>query len=461
MRAVATLVLLCLAGGAKADPTALASALARDGATQGITVTLCFAPVCGQGPHIALDAHRLLPPGSVQKVVTSAAALDLLGPDHTFETRLRAGGRVEGRVLAGDLYLEGNGDPFLVSERLWLLAQDVAATGLREVQGKLIVDAGRVADLDSIRTAERTDSPYASPVSRVGVNFNNLCFLVRPGAGPGLPAFVASDPFPIAGVSIDSAVRTGKAEPLQWTRTADKTGETWKVQGAVASDSPAARVYRAASDPARLAGSVLEGLLAQSGIAVGGVEEGRAPSGAQVIASLPSLPLGALVRSMNGYSNNFMADLLLADLGGGSAGAGAERIGRWLTEVVGLTEPPVIRDGSGLSSANRISAEQIVAVLCWAADRERIYPDLYASFPRPRGTGTLEKRFRDAPPPSLRAKTGTLGDKGVSSIAGYVDTSTGERYAFCIIQQAAPGAGIKVADLRAREEAWLRLFTDP
>jgi D-alanyl-D-alanine carboxypeptidase/D-alanyl-D-alanine-endopeptidase (penicillin-binding protein 4) len=462
MRTAAAVTILCLAAtGAGATPGGLAAELAGRGAPPRVAVSICFAPVCGTGPRVALDGDRPLPPASVQKIVTSAAALDLLGPDRTFETRVRADGPIRAPRLEGNLYLEGDGDPFLVSERLWLLAQDLAATGLREVAGSLFVNAGRVADLDSIRAAERTDSPYASPVSLVGVNFNNLCFLVRPGPRAGAPAVVYPDPFPVEGVSIENQVRTGPGEPLELIRTKLKAGERWTLRGAVATGSPPERIYRAAGEPAPLAGSVLKGLLGEAGVTIGPVEEGRAPRDAPVVASLPSLPLGALMRGMNGYSNNFMADLLLADMGEGSARAGVERVRGWLANVVGMQSLPTIRDGSGLSAANRISAQQIVDVLVWASRSERVFPDLYASLPRPHGSGTLERRFRVSAAPALRAKTGTLGDRGVSSIAGYVDTAAGERYAFCIIQQASPEAGLKVADLRAREEGWLRLFTEP
>lgn len=462
MRVTAALALLFFAAtGAGATPAGLSAELAGKGAPAGVAVSICFAPICGDGPRVSLDAERPLPPASVQKIVTSAAVLDLLGPDHTFETRVRADGSIQGPRMDGNLYLEGDGDPFLVSERLWLLAQDLVATGLREVGGSLIVNARRVADLDSIRIAERTDSPYASPVSRLGVNFNNLCFLVRPAPRAGAPAFVACDPYPVAGVSIDNQVRTGAAAPIEMTRSSWKGAERWTVRGSVPPDATPERIYRAAADPARLAGSVLMGLMKETGIVVRTVAAGAAPKSAPVVARLSSLPLGELVRSMNGYSNNFMADLLLADIGEGSARVGAERVRGWLAQSVGLRSLPEIRDGSGLSGANRISAAQIVGVLEWASRSERVFPDLYASLPRPHGSGTLEKRFRDASAPAVRAKTGTLGDRGVSSIAGYIDTAAGERYAFCIIQQASPESGVKVADLRAREEAWLRLFVAP
>jgi D-alanyl-D-alanine carboxypeptidase len=75
--------------------------------------------------------------------------------------------------------------------------------------------------------------------------------------------------------------------------------------------------------------------------------------------------------------------------------------------------------------------------------------------------GTLERRFRNGPAPALRAKTGTLGDHGVSSIAGYVDGPDDRRYAFCILQQASAASGLRVSDLREREETWLREFVAP
>lgn len=453
--------LMLLAGGAIASPAELAERLAREGPPKGVAVSLCFAPVCGVGPAVTLDADRQLPPASVQKIVTTAAALDLLGPDHTFETRIRSDHAVRDSILQGNIYLEGDGDPFLVSERLWLLAQDVAANGVRRIQGTIYVDEGRVADLDSIRAAERTDSPYASPVSRVGVNFNNLCFIVRPGSRSGSRAVAACDPYPVEGIAIQNDVGTGPAEPLELTRTGTGDGERWRVRGSVTPSTPPERIYRAAKDPARLAGSILRGLLASSGVDVHGVAAGRAPDGAPVLARLSSLPLGELVRSMNGYSNNFMADLLLADLGNGRAREGVARVHAWLRDDVGMVSRPTIHDGSGLSSADRISASQITTILTWAAGHEEVFPDLYASLPRPHGAGTLEKRFRTGGPPSIRAKTGTLGDRGVSSIAGYVDTAAGERYAFCIIQQASPDAGLRVADLRVREESWILTFVAP
>jgi len=450
---------------AAASPESLEALLRSGRQPPGVSVSLLFEPVCGSGTRVALGDSVALPPASVQKIVTSTAALDLLGPDHRFTTRVRADQPVRGARLEGNLYLEGDGDPFLVSERMWLLAHDVAVTGLREVAGDLFVDAEVITDLQFIRAREETVSPYAAPVSRLAVNFNSLCFLVRPGTKTGVLASVVLDPFPVAGVKSISRVTTvgsGPTAPLIALRVLNGAREIWTLEGSIPVNTPPVRIYGATQSPAELAGGVFAGLLGEQGVTVRTVRVGKAPDGAAVIASLPSYSLGLLIRSMNLWSNNFMADLLLVDLGDSTSGsAGLARVRNWLGETVGMNPLPQIHDGSGLSPENRVSAAQIVRLLVWSHSREKIFPDLYASFPRPGGEGTLERRFQEGPAPGLRAKTGTLGETGVSSIAGYIDHPAAGRYAFCILQQASPDAGLAVSALRAREEVWLRDFETP
>jgi serine-type D-Ala-D-Ala carboxypeptidase/endopeptidase (penicillin-binding protein 4) len=453
----------CLLQGRSIASPASLSSLLQNGRRAEVAVTLLFAPVCGDGARVEVNPDLPLPPASVQKIVTSIAALDLLGPDHRFTTRLLGDRPPRGGRLEGNLYLQGGGDPFLVSERLWLLSREAGSTGLREVTGDLVVDGAPVADLDSLRLAERSDSPYAAPVSILGVNFNSLAFLVRPGDAAGAPAFAESTPFSIPGLAVRNLVRTVSADStpgaVEANRSFDGATEVWTLKGSVPAGSPPVTVYRACRRPDLLAGGILTGFLREAGISVSGVRAGHAPEGAPVIVEFASPSVGLLVRSMNVWSNNFMADLLLVDLGtDGSAASGAARLRSWLRERVGMDAMPIVVDGCGLSPSDRISAGQIVRLLSWAHGQEKVFPDLYASFPRPGGEGTLERRFKKGSVPSIRAKTGTLGDVGVSSIAGYVDRGDGTRYAFCIIQQARAGSGLRVADLREREERWIREF---
>ncbi len=444
----------------RASPASLAAKLHSESLGR-VTVSIAFEPLAGEDPSVEVDPNRPLPPASVEKLVTSAAAIDLLGPSHRYMTRLATDRAVRGARVEGNIYVTGGGDPFLVTERLWLLAHAVASHGIRAISGDLVVAAQTIADLDSVRSKEESASPYTAPVSLLAVNFNNVAFLVRPGGEPAAPAVVLFDPFPVPGLTLLNRATTGAAGSSP-TVGASRSGDTWTVQGSVPIDSSPTWVYKAATNPALLAGSVLRGLLAQEGVEISGkIREGAASSATVPLDSLPSLELGTLARSMNEWSNNFMADLVLVSLGdGSSARSGIETVLRWLRERPGITDLPAIRDGSGLSVENRISAGAIVRILKWASREERVFPDLYASLARPGEEGTLQRRFRDGPAPALRAKTGTLGDHGVSSIAGYVDLPSGERYAFCILQRSEdPQVG--VSELRDREERWLREFVTP
>ncbi|MBD3160561.1 MAG: D-alanyl-D-alanine carboxypeptidase/D-alanyl-D-alanine-endopeptidase [Candidatus Eisenbacteria bacterium] len=442
----------------------LSRALATEPPSE-VAVSLLFMPLDGSGPRVAHEADRPLPPASVQKLLTSAAALDLLGPDHTFATRILADHPIRAGRIEGDLYLQGEGDPFLVTERLWLLAHEAAMRGLHEVDGVLIVETEVVPALEAIRATEDRERAYAAPVSLLGVNFNALTILVRPGEIVGGPAAVWLDPFPVPRVSIEGGVRTGRPGGrlrIDLDRAQRGAMEVWRVRGTIPIDAEPVRVRRAAREPAMLAGGILAGLLDQHGIHVDGIREGTVPELAETVAEIRSLPLGEMLRSMNAWSNNFMADLLCTTLGDRETGRpGTARIAAWCRNRIGLAEVPAIADGSGLSIQNRVSAAQVVRVLRWASEQEKVFPDLYASLPRPGGEGTLRERFDAELPPAVRAKTGTLANRKVSALAGYVDHPTEGRYAFCILQRARAGSKVAVWELRNREERWLDLFLRP
>lgn len=433
----------------------------------GARTALAFVPVCGGGDSLEWNAQEKLPPASCQKLLTGCAALDILGPDHRFTTRVLAERPPVAGTLDGDLYLVGGGDPFLVSERLWMLAGEVAARGVREVHGSVVAVGTEDSLLGSIRRREHTESPYASSVTRLGVNFGSVAFIVRPGDQAGTAADVATDPVSIPEVTIRNLVRTaprGTEPAVTAARAREEVGEVWTLDGAVPVGAEPQRLYRSAEDPLRLGAALFSALLRQHGVRVGAPPRVLEvpPASAVLLLDFNSLPLGLLVRSMNTHSNNFMADCLLTALGTDTtAESGAARVRAWATARASFRSVPDVHDGSGLAVGNRVTAGDLARLLSWAHNQERVFPDLFASLPRPGDDGTLKKRFRDAPGPMLRAKTGTLGDSGVSSIAGYLDTRDGQRYAFCILQQAFPESKLTVADLRAREERWIREFISP
>ena len=98
-------------------------------------------PLNGPGDARFLNADTPFNPGSIMKVVTTYAALELLGPTYQWHTRLYTDGKISGNSLQGNLYFAGSGDPKLTEERLWLLMRELRAMGIDHIQGDLVLDA--------------------------------------------------------------------------------------------------------------------------------------------------------------------------------------------------------------------------------------------------------------------------------------------------------------------------------
>jgi D-alanyl-D-alanine carboxypeptidase/D-alanyl-D-alanine-endopeptidase (penicillin-binding protein 4) len=309
-------------------------------------------------------------PASVQKLVTTAAALDRLGPEARFETAVLAAGGVADGVLDGDLYVRGSGDPSFGTAALRRLAEQVADTGLEQVAGRVYGDE---SFFDRRRGGPASGfgiSPYVGPLSALAFNHGSLLPLAR-GWQTDPPGFVAERMRVILrGREVD-VDRRGRA--------------------------------------------------------------GRAPAAATTLAASESPPLEALVRHTNHVSDNYYAETLLKGLGArsgatGSTAAGAGVAGRFARELGFRAR---IADGSGLSRANSISPRGVGRLLLEARE-EPWFDSFYRSLPLAGKSGTLDKRMRGTSAAGrCRAKTGTLA--GVSALAGYCKTRGGKRVAFALL----------------------------
>jgi serine-type D-Ala-D-Ala carboxypeptidase/endopeptidase (penicillin-binding protein 4) len=309
-------------------------------------------------------------PASVQKLVTTAAALDRLGEDARFETAVLADGPVTDGVLAGNMYLRGTGDPTFGTSAMRRLASEVADTGLGEVQGRVygdetFFDRRRGGPASGFRT-----SPYVGPLSALAFNRGSLLPLAR--GWQSNPAVFAAERMRVIlrGADVDVA-RHGRA--------------------------------------------------------------GQAPAAGTTVAAIESPPLAALVRHTNQVSDNYYAEMLLKGLGArsgesGSTAAGARIAGRFAREQ-GFTVRAV--DGSGLSRANSVSPQGVGRLLL-EAQEEPWFDAFYRSLPLAGKSGTLHKRMRGTPASgNCRAKTGTLA--GVSGLAGYCKSRSGKRLVFSLL----------------------------
>jgi serine-type D-Ala-D-Ala carboxypeptidase/endopeptidase (penicillin-binding protein 4) len=507
------------ANAASASPASLRHALesfARGTESSGLQYGVAFFPVaesgkpqapkCGErNPGDAVCAHGDSPlvPASLAKLPTTAFALEKLGTDFTFTTRLLDSGEQRADTLFGDLVIVGGGDPFLVSERLWLLAREARATGLAVVTGRMVVDGSWLApgSADPVRSLDRevSDRPYAAKLSALAVDFDAAAVRITPGIRAGLPGTAEADPISCGYLQVDNRLVTGAAGTAEQVTVQLEPdgggGEIARIEGTLPFGAPARVEYRSVSDPLAFSASMVRAFLAREGIQIAGptVFE-TSNSKARLRLQFASLPLRELVAKANRYSNNFMADQIalalsarlapadddattrpgMADSAAGStppessatghfsSAASLTDAGRWITAYLreSCGAPDGVRqfDGSGLHVGDRLAAETLARLLVRTWTNLGIGPDFAASLAVPGQDGTLRSRFQDGVAPILRGKTGTMSEPLASGFAGYLEASPGKVIAFTILMNASENAGWDLARMKARQEAWVREY---
>ena len=325
-------------------------------------------------------------PASTTKLLTGVAALQALGPERTFSTRVVAGGK--GRVV-----LVGGGDPFL-------MAEPVDEDGPSYPERADILTLAR-----QTATALRQEGR-----KRVRVGFDDSLF-TGPGFNPAWPAAYADEGDIVSPITA-----------------------LWVDQGREP-DS-----FRRVEDPSLYAAQVFAAALLEAGIkVVGDPARGVAGGSGREIASVTSAPVREIVARLLEVSDNEASEVLahhvgLAVTGTGSFEAGVEGTLRTLAEVGVPRQGIVIHDGSGLSRRNRIAPTALLAVLRAAATGDPSLRTVIEALPVAGFTGSLTDRFAETSPEArglVRAKTGTL--TAVSSLAGVVVDQQGHQMAFVLM----------------------------
>ena len=388
------------------------------------------------------NADSALLPASTMKVFTSAIALDFFGPYHQFETVVLSEGVLEEGVLKGDLILRGAGDPsFALSsgqDPLRLLAQRVAASGIRQVQGKIIGDGSAFDDrrVPDGWLSRYLHASYAVRVSALAYNEGIVQVTVR---RVGARAEVSLRPA-ISGLPVSNTVtiREGSRSAAITVRQDPATG-AFRIGGWIGATSPARGYSYVIENPELFAAAAFRAALAAEGVRVTGTVGAReALPTAERVAGLPSRPLADLIAAMNGTSNNHYAELIFRNTARGngtigSADTGNAHLRSFLADKVGTRSPEDVfaADGSGLSTLDRVTPRSLVNVLDYSA-RASWASAFTESLPIAGQTETLKGRMRGAPASgNLRAKTGSTAE--VTSLGGYVTAANGEQLAFAFI----------------------------
>ncbi len=448
-----------------------------------VAQSILFYSIKDQKIIVEENADKLLIPASVTKLITSAAALSAFSPKHTFKTKTYFTGNRENDSIVGNLVVVGDGDPFLVSEKLWQFATDVRHLGIKKITGDIIIDNSLFDD--TIRDAPRenseaaSDHAYDAPVTPLGVNFNTLGIAMAPAQKVGSTAIAELDPYDLPGVEIKNSLRTVQSgKSLHVSRQSQKgAGSTITVSGSIAVSQKIARLYRSVDDPVYISGEQIRAFLAKEGVQVeGAVRGGILPKDATPLIEIESFDVAYIVKGLNHFSNNYIADVMQKRLGAafpekgpadargsGTLSAGSNVLNQFLKQDMGIKGPFAIHNGSGLDSKNRLNARQLVMVLTQMETRFDLFPDFLASLPAAGWGGTLARRFNGSTKELegiVRAKTGTLSTPvSVSSLAGYLRHPRHGLVAFAVIENGLAGkAQPGILELRKRQEQALKNF---
>ena len=396
---------------------------------------------------------------SITKLLTTASALHYLGPDYKFRTTFWRRGEVVDGNLTGELLVVGGGDPN-ISGRFYdddinavfdRWAEGLRAAGITSVTGNLILNA---SFFDGIGRhpewpAGQESRWYQAPISALSYNDNVVLVSIRPGSRPGRQV----------GVSIEPPVDILRPVPL--ARTVGRRGRV-KVAVSRAAGSNAVTVtgtvpLRPAwwstpitiDDPPVYFGKALANRLRNAGISVSGhiVQQALKPDETWAAVATTESDLVPTIEVCNKRSQGFYAEQIFKTIsaektGQGSWGASVALVKDFLA---GLGLDPSrfqIRDGSGLSTGNRVAASDLVRFL--RAMERTPHGDVWRTTFAVSGEaeGTLRHRFRD---PLTRgqilAKTGSL--ERVSTLAGYARATSGRTYVFAILLngRGVDGAG--------------------
>jgi serine-type D-Ala-D-Ala carboxypeptidase/endopeptidase (penicillin-binding protein 4) len=427
-------------------PPEVENALAEQGLPRDAVVVL-VAPAEGGTPRVAHRIDVPVNPASIAKLATTFAALDLLGPTFAWTTPVYFDGPVRMGVLQGNLVIKGQGDPKLVIERLWLLLRRVRALGVHTISGDIALDRSAFAlpPHDPAAFDGQPLRPYNASPDALLVNYKAVTVTITPD---GSQARVRTDP-PLAGVQWPPTV------PLS---ASDGCGDWITALGADFRNAAHVRftgsfprgcgeqVWQLAfPDADRYAArAVAEMWREVGGHLRGEVRDGAAPAGLKPAFEFASPPLAEVIRDINKYSNNVMAQQLFLTLslqqrGSGSFEASRDVLRTWWRERLG-GEPPVTGNGSGLSRDESITARQL-GLLLQAAWVSPLMPDLVASLPALGLDGTLRRQRQNVGLAHL--KTGSLNE--VSGVAGYVHGPQGRRYLLVAIANHRRASAVRPA----------------
>ena len=424
---------------------------------QNDALSLVMIPLDGPGTPTVFNADVSMNPASTMKLVTTYAALEMLGPTHQWKTEFYTDGTLNNGILQGNLYLKGGGDPKLNMEKLWLLMRDLRANGVQQVTGDLVLDRSFFEQPQlPVFNDDGNDKnkPFLVKPDSLMVNLKALRFIARNDAGKVL---ISVEP-PIASIRIDNQVKAVNSKQctgdVRYNPVTQADGSVLVTVSGQLADGCNSQTYLSLLDHATYTAGAVRAIWKELGGSIQGQDrQAGVPKNAKLLARAYSPDLAEIIRDINKYSNNTRAQQLVLSLGaqyrndadGDDAKAAQRVIRQWLAKK-GITAPHlVMENGSGLSRAERVSAREMAQML-QAAWKSPYAAEFISSLPIAGKDGTMRKRLKTtAMNGQAHIKTGTLNT--VRAISGFSRDNNGHTWAVvAILNDPRPWGASSILD---------------
>jgi serine-type D-Ala-D-Ala carboxypeptidase/endopeptidase (penicillin-binding protein 4) len=415
--------------------------------------------VGAEQPLLSVNATQSMNPASTMKLVTTFAALELLGPAYNWRTEMYALGPIVDGTLEGDLLLKGSGDPFMVEEQLRSMLKALQRNGVERIRGNLVLD-GSFYD-PSVERDELIDNQggrsYNTRPHALMANFQSVTFYFYPHSN-GRDVIIRSDPV-LPNLSIDNRLRqregacTGYQRGISFDVNQTRTSEI-VFSGNFPSRCRQFQMVREVLDAPGYTFGLFKTLWLELGGELDGVQiDGTLPDDMAPLLVWTSSPLSDVIKSINKFSNNLMTRHLLLTLASEHAGPpatvgnGVLAVNEWLQRRNLDASQLRMVNGSGLSRDARLTAQLMNAML-QAAWSTPWMPEFVASLPLNGMDGTMRNRLAGSGIRGrMHIKTGSLSE--VAAVAGYVHGQSGKVYTVTGILNhplADRGPGVELMD---------------
>ncbi len=393
-----------------------------EAAKLGGTVAYVLADAATGAVLESREATTRLPPASVAKAITALFALEKLGAEHRFATRVLATGPVQGGIVQGDLVLAGGGDPTLQTDQLGDLVARLAGRGIKGATGRFLVWDGALPRLDRITGDQPDHVGYDPALSGLNLNFNRVYFEWKKAGGDWQVSLDARGERFVPEVRGITGRVVGRESPL-FTYDQSPGREDWTVASAALGKGGSR--WLPVRQPGAYTAEVFRTLARAQGI---DLPEGEMVSGLPAgteIARADSEALTEVLREMLKFSTNITAECCgLASSGAGNLAQSGGAMTDWARGRLGIGSE--FFDHSGLGARSRITAADMVKALL-VAHREGL-----GLKPILRDVGMKDDKGRviEGHPVKVLAKSGTLNF--VSGLAGHIVPPSGRELVFAI-----------------------------